>query len=80
MNAVLQRGSAHPIGGKAVLRSGAVVQERANVARASNQRQQSSARLKRELIWVLISILLFLFLVTSYCFRAKLESAWPIAR
>jgi hypothetical protein len=80
MNAGLQQGAAHPIGGKAILSSGVVVQEPANVALASNQRKQSCERLKQELIWVLISILLFLFLVTSYCFWAKLESAWPIAR
>ena len=37
-------------------------------------------RPKRQLIWVLISILLFLFFLTTYCFWAKLESAWPITR
>ena len=79
MNAALQ-GSAHPIGGNAILGLDRVARERANVVLASSQRQQSSVRLKQQLIWVLISILLFLFLVTSYCFWAKLASAWPIAR
>ena len=48
-------------------------------ALASDQRELSWNTFTRELIWVLISILLFLHLVTSYLFWAKLESAWPIS-
>ena len=35
-------------------------------------------RFERQLAWVLISILLLLYLLTSYVYWAKIECAWPI--
>jgi len=38
------------------------------------------ARFTRELVWVLVTILLSLYLATAYVYWAKIESAWPIFR
>jgi hypothetical protein len=37
---------------------------------------QIGGRFKRELVWVLISILLLLYAVTAYVYWAKSESFW----
>ena len=34
----------------------------------------------RQLVWVLISILLSLYVAASYVYWAKIESVWPILR
>jgi len=38
------------------------------------------SRFAGQLVWVLISILLLLYLLTSYVYWAKMESTWPIFR
>jgi hypothetical protein len=79
MNAALQRWRANPTRRNVLLKPGASVQE-SQTAQVSDQRKKDCDRLRRELIWVLISILLFLYFATSYLFVAKIESAWPISR
>ena len=49
-------------------------------AKGSAPNPVSANRAVRELVWILISLLLLLFLATSYIFWAKIESAWPIFR
>ena len=44
----------------------------------SEQHDQDRERSVREVVWVLISILLLLYLVTSYVYWAKIESVWPV--
>jgi hypothetical protein len=38
---------------------------------------QISGRFTRELVWVLISILLLLYILTTYVYWAKTGSVWP---
>jgi hypothetical protein len=47
---------------------------------ASESFETNHSRSLQELAWLLISILLSLYLATSYVFWAKTESAWPIFR
>jgi hypothetical protein len=79
MNAGLQQWTANPIRQNVLLKPGAIVQE-SHTAQVSDERKEGCDRLRRELIWVLISILLLLYLATSYLFVAKIESVWPISR
>jgi hypothetical protein len=46
----------------------------------SGRCRHKSARLFYQLVWVLITLLLLLYLATSYVYWAKIESAWPIFR
>jgi hypothetical protein len=41
---------------------------------------QNCDRSVQQLVWVLISILLLLYLAATYVYWAKIESAWPIFR
>ena len=51
-----------------------------SIAREPHHAALISESHRRELVWVLISILLLLYLATSYFFWAKIEFAWPISR
>ena len=42
------------------------------------QHQPTSHRFAQQLIWVLISILILLYLAASYVYWAKTRSAWPL--
>jgi hypothetical protein len=41
---------------------------------------QNRERPLQELVWILISLLLLLYVAASYVYWAKIESAWPIFR
>jgi hypothetical protein len=41
---------------------------------------QQNDRTTQQLVWILISLLLLLYLATGYVFWAKIESAWPVFR
>ena len=62
--------------GSATGANGPLAQHQA--ASISTQRRRNHARSVRELVWILISILVLLYLATSYIYWAKIESAWPI--
>ncbi len=47
---------------------------------ASKRGKRNFDRSAQELVWILISLLLLLYLTTSYVFWAKIECAWPIFR
>jgi hypothetical protein len=79
MNAALQQWPANPTRRNVVVKSDAVVQER-HTAQISDLGKKNFDKQRRELIWLLISILLLLYLATSYLFVAKIESVWPIFR
>jgi hypothetical protein len=51
-----------------------------DVASALKPGNRNYSRPLQELAWILISLLLLLYLATSYVFWAKIESAWPIFR
>jgi hypothetical protein len=51
-----------------------------DMASASKRGKRNSDRPVQELVWILISLLLLLYLATSYVFWAKTEFAWPIFR
>jgi len=43
-------------------------------------RNKKSDDFVRQLFWVLVTALLFLYAATSYIYWAKIESTWPIFR
>ena len=53
---------------------------RPNGTSRSKGANQNRERLLQELVWILISLLLLLYVAASYIYWAKIESAWPIFR
>ena len=81
MNAALQQCRVNGTREKEILKAGGAGRGgRPATGLAPEQRSLLGARLKQELIWVLISILLLLYLAASYLYWAKSGSAWPISR
>jgi len=46
----------------------------------SGRCQHAAPRLFYQLVWILITLLLLLYLATSYVYWAKIECAWPVFR
>jgi len=79
MRATLDRYTSGPKERTALSRSNttALAPERQNeVPRAPKRNDRTT----QELVWILISLLLLLYLATEYVFWAKIESTWPVFR
>jgi hypothetical protein len=71
----------NPIGHNISIQGDAIAEARLTQGRTSSASKHgggSYSHSLQELVWILISLLLLLYLATSYVFWAKTESAWPI--
>jgi hypothetical protein len=83
MRASHQRGTSYPSGHIVPFRGDAIARAHLtqnDVGSALKPGNRNYSRPLQQLAWILISLLLLLYLATSYVFWAKIESAWPIFR